>query len=637
MNYFTLILSFSFLFKGYSVYYATLSKPLKREVIYELLSRFNINLLDYERLDREKIRNDPVILNLPRYSKIILEQFFVKSHFYTRFEAAFCMDDTVKKKNRIAMDNHFAIDLHRFGLLLQFADYFSEQGRQVYLFATNDLYTQTILENQKRSYKNLCPAWFQSFFNVFKFGIILATKIVFNLKRKWRYSSGKQQQRPATSPEKPQEQRASQNSQILFFPHHGIYYGRAKELYTKDFFYNSDPQSPFFHSKILHLSLGEGDDILQDSWDFYESESIPYADFHQFPAESFLNSFWAFFKLLFSNKSLIFKEFNSFRFSFLSLYFVWFRTLRYHLSILNHFKEARFTLIGYDILFPPFLSVALALKGIKTIAVQDRFLAPLWVWHKIIVDYYFVASPLIQEKIESGADWCCVEKAIPLGLIKTDFIFQESQHPFDPKYTPIKEKYLLVLALDYSVCETKMDNCSTHDINWKNVKKFYKDMIRLAVALPGIYLVIKGRDLVNNTHPEFVDLIDLIETLPNITIETDLETYTPAKMAALVDAALALYTSIGDEMLAAGKPVIFYDFFGFPTPFFAYEGYPVIVNNYTELEERMTRILTEGNVMDAQQFEQMRNRLYGGRFDGNIKKLLDEELRLIYNFKFTKK
>ena len=60
---------------------------------------------------------------------------------------------------------------------------------------------------------------------------------------------------------------------------------------------------------------------------------------------------------------------------------------------------------------------------------------------------------------------------------------------------------------------------------------------------------------------DFRGILDIVKNTKNISVETDLEHYNPNKMISIADAAIAMYTSLGDEMLALGKPVLFYDYF----------------------------------------------------------------------------
>ena len=205
----------------------------------------------------------------------------------------------------------------------------------------------------------------------------------------------------------------------------------------------------------------------------------------------------------------------------------------------------------------------------------------------------------------------------------------ELNEPVDEKYSRIKKDYFLVFAFDYHSTSDEIANCHAPANNWKNNRKFYRDIIRLAHRFQNTYFVIKGKNSEFCDIPVFEDLVKIMETLPNIMIEKDIQTYTPQKVVSYADAAIALHTSLGDEMLAAGKPVLFYDYYGVPTPYFDYEGYPVIVYDYDELSNRLQDII-DGNFMDEKQFSEMRKRFYNDSFDGKIKERLHVHLMDIY-------
>ena len=57
----------------------------------------------------------------------------------------------------------------------------------------------------------------------------------------------------------------------LFFPHQGIYYG---SMYKKDHFYSKNPKSNFYHSNILHLSIGDYDLNNNKTNEFYKQNKI---------------------------------------------------------------------------------------------------------------------------------------------------------------------------------------------------------------------------------------------------------------------------------------------------------------------------------------------------------------------------
>jgi len=113
------------------------------------------------------------------------------------------------------------------------------------------------------------------------------------------------------------------------------------------------------------------------------------------------------------------------------------------------------------------------------------------------------------------------------------------------------------------------------------------------------------------SNPNFSDLVQLIGYFPNIHIETDLGTYPPHLLAAWCDACIAMLTSLGDEMLAAGKKVLFYDYYGIPSGLHDYEGYPIIARSYEDLSNRMRRILEHDDYMPAELHRKMLEEVFG--------------------------
>ena len=136
-----------------------------------------------------------------------------------------------------------------------------------------------------------------------------------------------------------------------------------------------------------------------------------------------------------------------------------FRIISYNKSLIKALGETKIALIGYDFLFTPFMSLALSMCNIKTIAVQDRLLSPLWKWHKIILDYYFIFGESIEEKIHNGLDCCHIKNTRKLGVLKTDVIMGEEVKNIKNKYSEIKNNYYIILALDYIPAPNQIDNC----------------------------------------------------------------------------------------------------------------------------------------------------------------------------------
>ena len=51
----------------------------------------------------------------------------------------------------------------------------------------------------------------------------------------------------------------------------------------KDHFYSSDPDNPFYHTEILHLSLSEDSRLIKKSLQYYKENKIPFANWGDIP------------------------------------------------------------------------------------------------------------------------------------------------------------------------------------------------------------------------------------------------------------------------------------------------------------------------------------------------------------------
>ena len=609
---------------NYSIFYLDSSKYFRNESIFRILEFVNISKLNYEYFDDDV--DYRVVKKISDFSKIIYNIHYKNNILINMIEECFEFDEDQKKIFELSIDDYLVAKLNGFnGIigLLEFAERFSEKKYKTYIFVNRNVYTKDILDEYKK-YKNIYPAWLSVVVNYATYSF---ETILFITSKAISQLSIKNKEKLNTNEQSCENNNESTKFDIIYFPHKGIYRG---DLYFEDKFYIDNENSPFYKSKILHLSLGETEEVLKRTHEYYKEESIPYMDLYQQPGESILISAVNILRLMILNKHKLIKNiFYMDKQTFKDgLHF--FRIISYNKSLIKALGETKIALIGYDFLFTPFMSLALSMCNIKTIAVQDRLLSPLWKWHKIILDYYFIFGESIEEKIHNGLDCCHIKNTRKLGVLKTDVIMGEEVKNIKNKYSEIKNNYYIILALDYIPAPNQIDNCEYVASSWKIIKKYYIDMIKLASNNPSIYIIIKGRNTSITSHPEFYGLLDVINNMPNIRVETNISEYTPSKMIAIADAAIALYTSMGDEMLAVGKPVLFYDYFGMPSSYFDYENYPVIVNSYDELEYRVNKIVNEGYFMDSDLFDTMRNRLYGGISNKNIKSILNQHLESIY-------
>lgn len=382
---------------------------------------------------------------------------------------------------------------------------------------------------------------------------------------------------------------------VLFFPHKGIYYGT---LFAKDHYYAADVASPFHHKNILHLSLGEPPEERADSDAYYRTNGLINTDLNALAKVDIRRWSGDFVRLLWGNRNKVFSKGCGWDAWRLLFYFARYCHLRQYLSALDRLPGARIALVGYDILFPPMLSVALGTRHVTTVATQERFFAVFQGIYRIMFDHYLVMGPRICDFLRKSPRMAHIGNCEPIGPVRAESILDSAQSGLPDKYSRIKSSHFLILALDWHCVPTAVENARVMTNHWKTNRRFYLDMIGLASRLPSAYVVIKGKEVTAATLPAMRDIMEIIERMPNISVETDLATYSPSIMAGVADLTVACHTSLVDEVLAVGKPALTYDYCGFPTAFFDYDGYPFIVKTYSELLQRVSAIMQGEPFMD---------------------------------------
>ncbi len=632
INLITLPISLSFLVSGFEVYYVRLSGFLKRDIIFDILKNIGIHLL-----------NDT---NANCVTQIYFEETsrqvkLIFSDMLNEGELGNCLEKyynkvndgiDIKKKLESAQFELINTKINTYVHLICLAE--SEiRGKnkgnyKIYIFAKNNIFTRFVLKRMDCNCINMCPSSLTIIFDL----IGLINKVISKCLQKIKSSPLKKDKN--NSQKGNAEKNNLEEYKILYFPHQGIYYGKLPApLFIKDQYYNSNPENPFYKTKILHISLGDmrdNEEAYRETYLYYEKNKIPYCDLFDFHKIGLYSLITLFIKFLSTFRFNIFREIIHHGFYILFCYFHLFCRIEIFLRLLSTFKKAKIAFAGYDFNFPRALSIALSLRKIKTVAIQDRAIMPYYPGRRMIFDYYFVSGQAVKERIER-TDKQGIGHVIISGLPRSDLIRKYSKDKLDEKYLKIKEKYFLVFALDYWSARTRLNNYSVVFGSWNNNKKFYKDLIRLAIALPEIYIAIKGKDTESYDIEEYKDILDIMDFLPNISIEKDLKTYSAYKMGAMSDAVVALYTSFVEEYLSTGKPLLIYNFVKYPIFHFDFNDFPCIVNNYEELYEGMSRIVKDNEYMDEDQIDKFRNSFASNKYCGKIREYIQKELLTIYD------
>lgn len=411
---------------------------------------------------------------------------------------------------------------------------------------------------------------------------------------------------------------------VIFFPHQSIFYGN---LFVKDHFYSEDKNSPLYKENILHIEFNKNT-IAKDAIIKQQAMNLETYIMKRLGIKCILCNFFS-FVLFVCRQCLRIYRLGGLSFSQMSFFCGLYIEAQHYIKELSSLgTDVKIALIGYDMLLPPGLAIALKFKNIKTVAVQERLYPVFQGWfYSIRIDYYFVASNFVCQQIERMPNFT-ISKALPVGLVRTDLLYKYAATK-DERLDRIKEDYVLISALDFHSQEHGYEQCLNVDINWASNRQFYLDMIRLALMYPQLYIIIRGKNALWLDIKYFYPTAQLIEFLPNIEVNTEYEKVDVSyKLCSKSDIIVARHTSLADECLAVGKQVLIHDYThnsrSLLSASFDYFGAPFFCHSFEELRCGVQRYLDTGCVMDPKQYEAIRSRVFEGRADGKVRQRVQQ-------------
>lgn len=530
-------------------------------------------------------------------------------------------------KLRLALKSSLGATADTLFLLHNWATQWRERGYSVCVY-TPSLYWKEVCVARNHRYRNLHVWLFQvlTFFGKAFRGLRRATAI---LRRK---------KRPAASAGKPQAARAAtkdpKSCLAAMFPHEGVEYGN---LFLKDHYYSPDPKSPFHMTSILHVEMESVMRFPEASRrrieSFYEERAIPWVYCRKsLTAKDTLALMvfgWRAFRTLSPGVGLVRRCKMTAMLCVVWALFAMFR------NFLVGYPNMKVALVGYDFLFPNALSMALQSLGVHIAAVQERYGQGKYRAFHFIGDTFFVTSPYwVEDALRSTT--FKVERAVAVGEYRADTLFQFMSQGLPPEFQALKDQgKTLVLALDYHAQRTSLDDARCPFSNWSSNRQFYRHIIRLAVERPDLHLVIRGKNATWLTLPVFEDLAAVVRDLPNVWVNDDYSRYNVSyELAAWADIVIGRYTSMHDEILLAGKPVVIMDYVsnglhGHWQTLDDRMGLPIFAMNYDELRSRIDSLMDSTDPLLQPENVEVRKVVYGTLFDGKTKDRIRAELEKI--------
>lgn len=553
---------------SYEVYYLNIDKIFRRKKIIEILDRFSIKWLSYQKYPlkdygkgfyfKKKELSD---LHSKKITELIWNK-NLKLIFHEKENLIICLQEVFLKKFRKPSELHSASK--QFG---------NEDLKNTYVWTKKNFYSEAVFDDYK-NLKNLYPKFLSYFENLFNLIYFLSYKsIEFFYKKIFLKRKTKKFQNLI---EIKNENKNNSNFSLAFFTHCGVIFPN----YRKDYFYSEDKSSPFHYSNILHIEWDKNDKrITNETKKFYNEKNISVAYWNQekikIKNQLKKNFLYSFFNHIFDLDTEIL-------FDLIKV----FLKVEHNKDKLLSFPNLKIVLVGYVNLFPQTISVACRINNIKLIAVQERPFRPQHGF-QYLLDKYFVYGDssqefLIYDKIDKKMD------IIKIGMPTLKTIISEKKNS---EFKEFDKFNLKCLVMNITSLSSWYDNGRASYSNWNKNLEFYENFFLLAQKNQEILFLIKSKKYDWLKVEYYESILNKIRSLPNIKILNNLQKWTPSKCLVYSDFGIAdSYTRLADEMLALGKPVLIYDKIYDEKEKFLNYGSKIIYKNYKDLDNKISSI-----------------------------------------------
>ncbi len=412
-----------------------------------------------------------------------------------------------------------------------------------------------------------------------------------------------------------QSQNNLPNAPKVAFAIHGLKYGN---IYEKKLYYSPEITSDFNQKNILHI----------DYSNFSYDTSLPvvffgnHKKFIKLMLLSALN-YIAHTICLLTNMHQIKAYFALMR------TYMLFNSYRHQLQ---KYPTLKLLLVDYDILCPKELILACESLNILTLATNERYLTTMKnCMGSILVDDYLSPSSLTINHMKKLRGYS-VKNYIAVGQYRSDYLYKYKSEIPNILKKPLQDGKKIIVALGFHTNLTWYDSMSDPLINWKNHVQFLSDMIQLSKDLPNVFIILRYKTINWINLPVFSEKIAEINRSDNICISDCYSEYNYSyKLCAHADLVIAKTTSLADECLSCGIPVLFHDYFcnckhSFKF-IFDYGNKGILCNDYEELLSKSKIVLYDAE-KTAETYSYLRSYAYDNLGDG---KTVDRIREYVYS------
>lgn len=384
---------------------------------------------------------------------------------------------------------------------------------------------------------------------------------------------------------------------------HGSTYG---SLFEKNIYYSQEITSDFYQKNILHI------DYSNYSYD----PSVPVVFFGNHRQHHKLIILSA-IKYIAHTMCLLTNMHQIEAYFLMMKTYILFNSYRHQLQ---KYPSLRLLLVDYDVLCPKELILACESLNIRTLATNERYLAIMNNnYGSILVDDYLSPSSLVSDVMKKSVKHS-VKNYIEVGQYRSDFLYQYKSEIPSALKKPIQDGKKIIVALGFHTDLTWYESMSDPLINWDNHLQFLSDMIQLSKDLSNVYIILRYKAIDWIELPVFTEKIAEINRSDNICISDCYSEFNYSyKLCAHADLVIAKSTSLADECLSCGIPVLFHDYLcnckHELEHFFDYGNKGIICEDYEELLSKSKIVLYDAE-KTAETYSYIRSYAYDNLGDG---------------------
>ena len=554
-----IILIFSFF--NFNIFYVRINNKLRKKFIIKFFTYLNCKWYNYQSFDYLNPHTNIII------PKNILAERFAKKITTLSWNKFLKFIFLEEKNLNACLHQRYMNKAENLYEVYAIAKFHSGSEKKIYLWIPNNLLSQEMLSGETKIV-NLCPKFITLLDNIVNFSFKILNFTItkmFIFRKRFKKNESKSNNSDAS------------DFKICFFPHKGV----DNLNFKKNYFYSKNKDNPFYYSKILHFEWSQTDIQNNSSADrFYKEKNIKVLFWNTIVQKKKLLNINLILLLLKVFFSLIKNKVN-FE-NIIEICSISYRVEENKIK-LSYFKNLKVALVGYDTLFPQPLAVACRLKKINLVAVQERTIATAS-GYQFLLDKYFITGPQSKKDLANRLDKKM--EVIETGLIK---IKQNLEEAKEIKVDPSNNFKLKCLVMDYHSVEDWYANGRNFIANWKKNLNFYKVISSLAKNNKEIFFLIKSKNYFWLKINFFKEIIKDLKSLDNVKILEDSNDWTPSNCIKNTDFGIALMTSLVDEMIVSGKPVIIFERDDFPSCFLDY-GSNVISKDLKDLNYKIDAI-----------------------------------------------